>query len=98
MHEFVRLWPLAGPDRQIIGIEVKASATVGGADFRRLKKLQNLTSDRFVSGIVLHDGDRVLPFGERLWAVPWLFSDVPVLDGPADLPRPPKSCAMRPYG
>jgi predicted AAA+ superfamily ATPase len=64
---------LEGPDRQIIGIEVKASATVGGADFRGLKKLQNLTSDRFVSGIVLHDGDRVLPFGERLWAVPLAF-------------------------
>jgi hypothetical protein len=61
---------LESTDRQLIGIEVKAAATVNHNDFRGLKKLKALTGKRFVSGIVLHDGDQVLPFGEGLWAVP----------------------------
>jgi hypothetical protein len=61
---------LESTDRQLIGIEVKAAATVNHNDFRGLKKLKALTGKRFVSGIVFHDGDQVLPFGEGLWAVP----------------------------
>ena len=61
---------LESPDRQLIGIEVKAAATVTRDDFRGLKKLQTLTGKRFASGIVLHDGNQVLSFGEGLWAVP----------------------------
>lgn len=56
--------------REVIGIEVKASATVLAADFKGLKRLRDLCGDGFVTGIVLYDGDRCLPFGERLWAVP----------------------------
>ena len=62
---------LESTDRQLIGIEVKAAATVAHDDFRGLKKLQTLTGKRFISGIVLHDGDQALPFGEGLWAVPF---------------------------
>lgn len=61
---------LESPDRQLIGIEVKASATVARADFRGLNKLKALTGKRFVSGIILHDGDQALSFGEGLWAIP----------------------------
>ena len=61
---------LESPDRHLIGIEVKAAAEVTLADFRGLKKLQTLTGKRFVSGIVLLDGNQVLSFGESLWAVP----------------------------
>jgi len=61
---------LESTDRQLIGIEVKAAATVTRDDFRGLKKLKTLTGTSFTSGIVLYDGDQVLPFGERLWAVP----------------------------
>lgn len=61
---------LESPDRQLIGIEVKAAATVTHDDFRGLKKLQSLTGKRFTTGIVLHDGDHALPFGESMWAVP----------------------------
>lgn len=62
---------LESPDRQLVGIEVKASATVVPGDFRGLKRLHALAGNRFASGIVLHDGDRALPMGERLWAVPF---------------------------
>jgi len=36
----------------------------------RLKRLRELLGPRFHSGIVLYDGDNVLPFGEGLLAVP----------------------------
>lgn len=55
---------------RIIGIEVKASATVKSDDFRGLRQLQAAVGDRFVRGIVLHDHDRITPFAERLHAAP----------------------------
>lgn len=55
---------------RIIGIEVKASATVRQQDFRGLRQLQEAVGDRFVRGLVLHDHDRVTPFDEKLQAAP----------------------------
>jgi predicted AAA+ superfamily ATPase len=55
---------------RIVGIEVKASATVGASDFRGLNRLAEATGDRFAFGAVLYDHDRPVPFGDRLWAVP----------------------------
>lgn len=57
--------------RQVIGVEVKAAATVLPQDFKGLKRLQTLAGDSFVSGIVLYDGAHALPFGDRLWAIPF---------------------------
>lgn len=61
---------LESPLREIIGIEVKASATVGANDFKGVKRLRDICGKSFLSGIVLYDGDHVLPFGDGLWAVP----------------------------
>jgi predicted AAA+ superfamily ATPase len=55
---------------RIVGIEVKASATVKAEDFRGLRQLQDAVGDRFVRGLVLHDHDRVTPFAEKLQAAP----------------------------
>ena len=55
---------------RIIGIEVKASATVKSDDFKGLRQLQEAVGDRFIRGLVLHDHDRVTPFGEKLHAAP----------------------------
>lgn len=55
---------------EVIGIEVKASATVSSADFSGLKKLASACGDNFVQGFVLYDHDQVVPFGENLFAVP----------------------------
>lgn len=55
---------------RIVGIEVKASATVRSEDFRGLRQLQEAVGDRFVRGLVLHDHDRVTPFAEKLQAAP----------------------------
>ena len=55
---------------QITGIEVKASATVDGKDFKGLRHLQETEAADFQGGIVLYSGREVVPFGDKLWAVP----------------------------
>jgi predicted AAA+ superfamily ATPase len=56
--------------RQLVGVEVKASATVTGADFRGLRKLQQAAGKRFACGVVLYDGEASgASFGDRLYAV-----------------------------
>jgi predicted AAA+ superfamily ATPase len=55
---------------QIVGIEVKASATVRESDFKGLKKLAKLAGDNFTMGLVLYDGTEALPMGDKLWAAP----------------------------
>lgn len=52
------------------GLEVKAGSSVSPADFSGLRRLRELVGPRFHSGVVLYDGDHVLPFGEGLLAVP----------------------------
>ena len=55
---------------RVIGIAVKASATVRAQDLRGLRQLQAAVGDKFVQGLVLHDHDRITPFDERLHAAP----------------------------
>lgn len=55
---------------QLVGVEVKASATVSEADFRGLKKLAAVAGDRFRVGVLLYDGTQTLSMGEGLWAAP----------------------------
>jgi uncharacterized protein len=55
---------------RIIGIEVKASATVRQSDVKGLRQLREATKERFVHGYVLHDHDRVTPLGEQITAIP----------------------------
>ncbi len=56
--------------RGVVGVEVKASATVTVKDFNGLRMLSGATGKRFRCGIVLYDGKTTVPFGERLWAAP----------------------------
>lgn len=56
--------------REVVGLEVKASTSVGASDFRGLEFLRDKVGDRFVAGIVLYTGDHAVPFGDRLWALP----------------------------
>ena len=56
--------------RQLAGIEVKASATVTQSDFKGLNKLKEACGERFSAGVVFYDGENILPFGEKLFAVP----------------------------
>lgn len=54
----------------VAGVEVKAAATVRRSDFRGLRKLAAAAGDRFRNGVVLHDGETTVRFGDRLYAVP----------------------------
>ena len=58
-----------GP-RAVVGIEVKAAASVSAADFRGLRKLADIAGRRFVQGLILYDGERTLDFGDKFRAVP----------------------------
>jgi uncharacterized protein len=55
---------------QLVGIEVKAAATVKESDLRGLKKLAGLAGNQFKLGVLLYDGTETLPLGDRLWAAP----------------------------
>ena len=55
---------------KVIGIEVKASATVTLADFKGLRRLAAGAGNRFVHGIVLYDHHQPVQFGEKMVAVP----------------------------
>jgi len=61
---------LEASDGRVVAIEIKASATVDGGDLRWLELLRTKLGDEFVHGFVLYCGDRPLPFGERLTAIP----------------------------
>jgi predicted AAA+ superfamily ATPase len=55
---------------QMVGVEVKAAATVRESDLRGLRKLSNLAGDQFKMGILLYDGDEAMPLGNNIWAAP----------------------------
>jgi uncharacterized protein len=55
---------------QLIGVEVKAAASVALADLRGLKRLASVAGDKFKMGVILYDGTDTMPLGDRLWAMP----------------------------
>jgi predicted AAA+ superfamily ATPase len=55
---------------QLVGVEVKASATVKESDLRGLRKLASLAGHQFKMGILLYDGNETLPLGDNIWAAP----------------------------
>lgn len=57
-------------DGMLVGIEVKASATVKAGDFSGLKALAEAAGKRFAFGVVLYDSTDIVPFGDRLAAAP----------------------------
>ena len=61
-------------DGSVAGIEIKPSSTVTASDVKHLRnlhdKLGDKLGDKFIAGLVLYLGDRIVPLGERLWALP----------------------------
>jgi predicted AAA+ superfamily ATPase len=58
---------------QVIGVEIKASATVGVRDFRGLKKFAEFSGDKFSHGVVFYTGTNILPFHQenlKMYALP----------------------------
>jgi hypothetical protein len=61
---------LERPGGGLVGVEVKAGATVTATDFRGLQKLKDGSGKHFSAGVVLYDGEVAGSFGEGLYAVP----------------------------
>jgi predicted AAA+ superfamily ATPase len=59
-----------GEGGAVVGIEVKAAATVTAGDFKGLRKLSAASGKDFKLGVVLYDEEQTVPFGERMFAVP----------------------------
>jgi uncharacterized protein len=55
---------------ELVGVEVKASATVTVADFRGMRKLREAAGKRFAAGVVFYDGEITASFGDGFFAVP----------------------------
>ncbi|MEV0110742.1 hypothetical protein AB0H42_31030 [Nocardia sp. NPDC050799] len=62
--------PPPTPDGRVVGVEVKAAATVRTADLTGLRNLAQKPDNEFVAGYVLYTGERTLPFGPKPEAVP----------------------------
>jgi predicted AAA+ superfamily ATPase len=56
--------------RELVGIEIKASATVTIKDFLSMEKLRRAAGKRFIAGVVLYDGETTASFGDGFFAVP----------------------------
>lgn len=70
----------------VVGIEVKAAASITRRDFAGIERVAAAAGSAFVQGIVLYDGDQFLPFGSNMYAVPltalWAGSDRPARQRP----------------
>ena len=57
-------------DGALLGVEVKAGA-VSASDFKHLKWFAENVAKKPFTGIVIHSGKDVLPFGEGFYSVPF---------------------------
>ena len=68
----IRICPSSnGPPVTSVGIEVKASATAHPADFKGLKRVREAAGRGFRAGLLLYDGDSLIPFAYDLYAAPF---------------------------
>ena len=61
---------LEAADGRVAALEVKTGQTPRREWFRWLGHMRDVLGDRFMAGVVLYGGRHVLPFGDRLLAVP----------------------------
>ncbi len=58
---------------QIIGVEIKASASINMRDFKGLSKLAEYAKEKFSHGILFYSGEEILPFHQgdnKFYAIP----------------------------
>ena len=61
---------LEAADGRIVACEVKAAQDASAANFRWLEYLREKSGPSFIAGVLFHAGERVIRYGDRLWAVP----------------------------
>ena len=55
---------------KVVGVEVKAAATLGGNDTRGLRALADAAGSNWLRGVILYAGSEVVPFASNLHGVP----------------------------
>ncbi len=55
---------------RLVGVEVKAGATLGGSDVKGLQAMASAAGKRWVRGVVLYTGSEVIPFATNLHGLP----------------------------
>ena len=63
--------------REVVGVEIKFSATPSPRDFSGLKTLRAHLGKKFIRGLLVYTGREVVPFAEDLHAVPVSALDCP---------------------
>jgi uncharacterized protein len=55
---------------RVVGIEIKAASALSSRDFDGLRRFSEIVGRQFSGGVILYGGTEILPFGERLTAMP----------------------------
>jgi len=55
---------------EAIAIEVKLDSSLNPKDFKNLELCRDTIGNNFKKGVVLYTGEDLVPFGDRLWAIP----------------------------
>jgi hypothetical protein len=55
---------------EVVGVELKGTATPRAEDFAGLRTLQAAVGDRFRRGLLLHSGEKASGVGKDLYALP----------------------------
>ena len=55
---------------ETVAIEVKLDSSLNDKDFKNLASCRDIIGNNFKKGIVLYTGETVVPFGDKLFAVP----------------------------
>ncbi|MCC6125877.1 MAG: ATP-binding protein [Pirellulales bacterium] len=63
-------WVLEDAAGNVVGIEVKSSVSLSVEDFRGLGELAQMAGPKFRRGLLLHRGEKTVPFAENCFAVP----------------------------
>ncbi|MFN0085038.1 MAG: ATP-binding protein [Blastocatellia bacterium] len=61
---------LEGASGEIVGVEVKASGSVSGGDFKGLTALRETAGRKFKRGVILYTGQEIVQFDEHFIAFP----------------------------
>ena len=55
---------------ETIAIEVKLDSSLNDKDFKNLELCRDTIGSKFKKGIVIYTGEDLVPYGNKIWAVP----------------------------
>ena len=61
---------IEGANGDIVGVEIKATASIQSQHLNGLRNLAHAAGDQFKMGVLLYDGKETIPLGDKVWAAP----------------------------